>query len=158
MGWTLARGGEPDYNRVVSQDYILRLLQQLGAVVATILGRRAAGDLAGAEQEIEEQCLRHVGLPWVIVRQSSPESLRSLLAMGGALQSLRTLVVAELLVQSADLAQARCNPPAAAADLSLAEALYREILPQLGGSDAEEICRRHRDVVARQRDLGDVSR
>src|SRR5690606_27758281 len=107
------------------QDYILRWLQQLGAIVATISGKRTAGDLAGAEQEIDDQCQRHIGLPLVVIRQSSPEGLEALLAMGGSMQLHRSLILAELLRQDAELAKARGNPMFAAGSLRQAERLIQ---------------------------------
>jgi len=136
------------------QDYILRLLQQLGAIVATIAGKRTAGDLAGAEQEIDDQCQRHVGLPLVVVRQSSPENLAALLAMGGAMQVHRSLILAELLRQDADLALARGNPLAAVTSLRQAERLVQHALPSLVGDEAETFSRAAQEIATQLRDLG----
>ena len=135
------------------QDYILRLLQQLGAIVATISGKRTAGDLAGAEREIDDQCQRHVGLPFAVIRQSSPEGLEALLAMGGSMQLHRSLILAELLRQDAELAIARGNPMFAAASLRQAERLIQRALPSLFGEEAEAFGRAAQDIAAQLRDL-----
>lgn len=136
------------------QDYILRLLQQLGAIVATISGKRTAGDLAGAEQEIDEQCQRHVGLPLVVVRQSSPEGLDGLLAMGGVMQLHRSLILAELLRQDAELARSRGNPLSAVASLRQADHLIERALPSLVGEEAKAFRRAAQDIAVQLRDLG----
>ncbi|HEX2099126.1 MAG TPA: hypothetical protein VHF69_00600 [Candidatus Synoicihabitans sp.] len=136
------------------QDYILRLLQQLGAIVATILGKRAAGDLDGAEAEIAEQCLRHTGLPLVVVKQSTPEALAQLLAMGGAMQTSRALILAELLRHDAQLAEARGNPVAAALSYQQADRLIADSLPSLAGEEAEAFRQKQAEIATKLRDLG----
>jgi hypothetical protein len=100
----------------MSQDYILRLIQQIMAMIASIAARRKQGDLDGAAAEIEERCVQHIGLPLVVVRQSTPVALEALLAMSGARKHERALLLAELLLQSAELAELRGNPPLAALD------------------------------------------
>lgn len=135
------------------QDYIIRLLQQLGAIVATIAGKRVAGDLEGAEQEIAEQCVRQTGLPFVVVKQSSPEDLAALLAMGGSLQVPRALTLAELLRQDAILNEQRGNPLAAVTSYRQAAHLISRGLPMLSGEDEAVFRERQSEIAAKLRDL-----
>jgi hypothetical protein len=137
----------------VPQDYIIRLLQQLGAVVAMIAGKRARGEFEAAEQELEEQCLRQTGLPMIVVKQSTPEGLLGLLAMGGARQGLRALTLAELLREDGLLSEQRGNPPLAVLSYRQAVALIEHTLPQLGGEDAAFFRERHSELQAKLRDL-----
>jgi hypothetical protein len=138
---------------VVPQDYIIRLLQQLGAVLAAIAGKKTSGDLAGAEQEIAEQCLRHTGLPLVVVKQSSPEDLAALLAMGGALQVPRALLLAELLREEAELNELRGNPPGAVLSYRQALRLIEDALPTLRGEDETVFRERQATIATKVRDL-----
>ncbi len=135
------------------QDYIIRLLQQLGAVLASIAGKKSQGDWAAAEQEIADQCERHTGLPFAVVKQSTPESLAQLLAMGGAMQLPRSLMLAELLCEDADLSERRGNPMAAAASYAQAEALIARALPSLAGEDEAAFQEKQAVVVTKLRDL-----
>lgn len=135
------------------QDYILRLLEQLGAMAATIGGKKAAGDLEGAALEIEEQCVRHTGLPFAVVKQASPEGLSLLLEMGGAMQVPRQLMLAELLRQEAELCERRGNPPAAVLSYRQAAQLIEDALPSLAGEDAATFREVQATIAAKLRDL-----
>lgn len=135
------------------QDYILRLLQQLGAIVATIAGRRTAGDLQGAEQAIADECLRQTGLPFVVVQQSSPENLAALLQMGGARQVSRALTLAELLREDALLAEQRGNPLHAAVSYRQALSLVTSTLPGLRGEEETLFRGRAAELAVKLRDL-----
>jgi hypothetical protein len=90
----------------MSQDYILRLIEQVGQMLASILTLRKAGRNAEATKEIEVVCLRAVGLPFNLVKQSSPETLLQLLQSGGGTQYVRAVMLAELLLQQAELCDA----------------------------------------------------
>jgi hypothetical protein len=136
------------------QDYIIRLLQQLGAMLATIAGKKSVGDLAGAEQEIADQCERHTGLPWVVVKQSTPDALVGLLAMGGAMKTPRALILAELLREDGELNERRGDPPAAAMSYRLAAGLISDALPSLRGEDEAAFRERAADLATKLRDLG----
>jgi hypothetical protein len=138
----------------VPQDYIIRLLQQLGAMLATIAGKKSVGDLAGAEQEIAEQCLRHTGLPLMVVKQSSPEDLAALLAMGGAMQVPRALILAELLREDGQLSEARGNPPGAVMSYRQSAELIARALPSLRGEDERAFLERQAELAVKLRDLG----
>jgi hypothetical protein len=150
----LAKTGAPRLRWGVPQDYIIRLLQQLGAMLATIAGKKSVGDLAGAEQEIAEQCLRHTGLPLMVVKQSSPEDLAALLAMGGAMQVPRALILAELLREDGALSEARGNPPGAVMSYRQSAELIARALPSLRGEDERAFLERQAELAVKLRDLG----
>jgi hypothetical protein len=91
---------------LMPQDYILRLIEQVTRMLASILALRKAGRDAEAAKEIEVVCLETVGLPFNLVRRSSPETLLQLLASGGGTQHVRAVMLAELLLQDAELSDA----------------------------------------------------
>lgn len=136
------------------QDYIVRLLEQLRAIAATVGGKKAADDLAGAEQEIEEQCVRQTGLPFAVVKQATPEGLSLLLGMGGAMQLPRRLILAELLSQDGDLNERRGDPPLAALSYRQAIRLIDDALPSLRGAEAAAIRKKQAAMAAKLRDIG----
>ena len=51
-------------------------------------------------------CLQTVGLPLDRVRKSSPESIAAMLATSGALRPQRSIMLAELLMQDAEVSEA----------------------------------------------------
>jgi hypothetical protein len=90
----------------MSQDYVLRLIEQVTQMLASILALRRAGRDAEAAKEIETVCLQAVGLPFDLVKRSSPETISQLLESGGGMQHVRAVMVAELLLQDAELSDA----------------------------------------------------
>lgn len=91
----------------MAQDYIMRLLQQVAAMLATIMAQRRSGQLEEASHEVEAACLRTVGLPLCRVKQISPEELASHLEMAGGLRHMRAVMLAELLLQDAEILETR---------------------------------------------------
>jgi hypothetical protein len=89
----------------MAQDYIMRLIEQIGQLLASILAHKHPGRDREAMAEIEAVCLEHVGVPMSLVRRSSPEGLWALLAPGGALRYPRAILLAELLLQDAELSE-----------------------------------------------------
>lgn len=84
------------------QDYILRLIEQVGAVLRAML-------VAMREQRPEEalhasrEALRSVtGLPDALAESLTAEGLLALLSAGGTLETRRTLLVAEVLIRRAE--------------------------------------------------------
>lgn len=86
------------------EDYLLRIARQIGQLLAALVGKRKAGQTAEAQQELERLCLEGVGLPWRTVRTSSPEALLEHLRGAGALRHHRAILLAELLLEEAELA------------------------------------------------------
>jgi hypothetical protein len=87
------------------QDYIMRLIQQVAQMVAVIMGHRKAGRGDEAAEEIERACLQTAGVPLTLIRQASPEALRQFLQPGGPQRLTRDFLLAELLLQDAEIQQ-----------------------------------------------------
>ncbi len=85
----------------------MRLLQQVAAMLAAIIAKRRLGQIAEASRELEAACLRTVGLPLDRVKQLSPNDLAGHLQMGGALRYPRAVMLAELLMQDAEILETR---------------------------------------------------
>ncbi len=138
----------------MATDYIMRVIEQVAAMLAGIMARRKAGDQAGAAQELEEQSLRQVGLPLFVVKHSPPEAVTALLAESGARRHVRGVLLSELLLQDAALAEERGNPPEAVASYALAFRLLNDALATLAVDD--EVIYRDRlgEISAKLRDLG----
>ena len=73
----------------MAQDYIMRVLQQVAAMLSVIIAKKLSGQLAEASQELEAACLRTVGLPLDRVKRLSPDELAGPLQMAGALRCLK---------------------------------------------------------------------
>jgi len=83
-------------------DYILTIVEQVGLMLAELARLKSGEKPAG----ISVLCLRETGLPLDVVKHSSPETILQLLKTGGGTQYARAVLLAELLMQDADLSDA----------------------------------------------------
>jgi hypothetical protein len=87
------------------EDYLLRLARQIAQLLTSLGGLRKEGRQEEARKEIERVCLDSIGLPWRQVQGSSPEALLEHLRGAGALRHHRAVLLAELLLQEAEMAE-----------------------------------------------------
>jgi hypothetical protein len=85
------------------EDYIMRLIQQVAAMLAAIIAKRGDGKPAEARQDLDTTCLQSLGLPLATLKQYSPEALARQLAQSGGNRYARSIILAELLIQDAEL-------------------------------------------------------
>lgn len=119
----------------MARDYILRLIEQVGLMLAEIVARRRGGQQAEARAEIENQALQHTGLPLAMIREAAPAMVADLLRHGGELRFIRSILLAELLVQDAELCEEAGDTRAALMDYVHA---WRLIDDSLGALNADE--------------------
>ncbi len=131
------------------EDYLLRLARQMGQMLAALLGHREKGRQEEAEQEIERICLESVGLSWRTVRQSSPEALLEHLQSAGALRHFRAVLLAELLIQDAELRELEGQISGAIRSRLQAFCLISDVLDMLSVEDLA-VYRPKLDELARQ--------
>jgi len=83
------------------QDYILRLIEEVALMLAE-LARLKSGEKPA---RISALCLRETGLPLDFVKHSAPDAILQLLETGGGTQYARAVLLAELLLQDADVSE-----------------------------------------------------
>ena len=83
------------------QDWVLRLIEQVSLMLAE-LSRLKTGEKPA---RISALCLRETGLPLDFVKHSSPKAILQLLESGGGTQYVRAVLLAELLLQDADVSE-----------------------------------------------------
>lgn len=111
----------------MAEDYILRLIEQVSLMLAE-LSRLKAGEKPA---RISALCLRDTGLPLDFVKHSSPEAILQLLETGGGTQYARAVLLAELLLQDADISDAAGKNREATISRAQAEALLAHSMDQL---------------------------
>lgn len=136
------------------QDYIVRMIQQMAAMLAGIIAQRQRGELSSAADSIEQKCLEHVGLPLSVVKHTSPEGLAELLATGGDLRYIRSIALAELLIQDAEISVLRGSPFTAVASYTHAVRLLSDSIPVLDREEQRHYRGKLEDVATRLQDLG----
>jgi tetratricopeptide (TPR) repeat protein len=85
------------------QDYILRMIQQMGLFVTGILQRRKDGDDGQALVEIEEAYGRMTGLHASLVHGLSEDDLVSMMTAQGSIHPERFVAMAILLHEEGDI-------------------------------------------------------
>jgi hypothetical protein len=101
------------------EDYLLRLIEQVSLMLAE-LSRSKTGERPA---RISALCLRETGLPLDFVKHSSPEAILQLLESGGGTQYARAVLLAELLLQDADVNDAAGKSREATISRAQAQAL-----------------------------------
>jgi hypothetical protein len=119
----------------MAQDYVMRLLQQIAAMLAAIIAKRQSGQLMEASQEVEAACLSAVGLPLDVVKRLSPDELAARLQMTGALRYTRSVMLAELLIQDAEILESKNEPQQALASSVHAFCLLVDSIERLSSEE-----------------------
>ena len=91
---------------------MLRMIEQIAAMLAAILARKRAGQLVEAHAEIENSCLQTVGITMAELKRLSPEAVAQLLNNFGALRTIRAMTLAELLLVEAEIHEPDLIPQA----------------------------------------------
>ena len=111
----------------MAQDYILRLIEQVAQMLAEISRLRTAEK----PERIGAICEREIGLPLSLVKHSSPDTILQLLESGGATRHIRAVILAELLLQDAELSEATGKSQEAIVSLAQAKGLLARNIDNL---------------------------
>jgi len=116
-------------------------------MLAAILALRKAGRDAEAAKKVEAFCLQTVGLPLNLVKRSSPETIMQLLESGGGTQHVRATMLAELLLQDAELSNAAGKDREAMISRAQAHSLLTYSIDSLS-PDEQAVYRPKLEVIA----------
>jgi hypothetical protein len=121
----------------MAQDYIQRLLQQVAQMLAAILAHRQAGRNIEAKEAIERSCFQTTGIPLLLAKLSSPEDLLQMLDSGPTgLRCSRKILLAELLLQDAEIDEAAGRMDEATRSETLAACLLHAAIDSLNADEA----------------------
>jgi len=109
------------------QDYILRLIEEVALMLAE-LARLKSGEKPA---RISALCLRETGLPLDFVKHSAPDTILRLLETGGGTQYARAVLLAELLLQDADVSESAGKNREAIISRAQAATLLEDSIDQL---------------------------
>lgn len=103
----------------MATDFLLRLIEQIGIMLAELLRLR------GTEraEKISALSLRETGIPFSVVKNSAPETVIEMLRSGGGTQHARAVILAELLLADAEEEERNGNVRGAAISRAQASAL-----------------------------------
>ena len=95
---------------MLQRDYILRLIEQFARAVASVIRLRAMGEPKAAQIELQKLTQAHLGLDPKLLTTLSDAELLSLFTLGGKLDSGRTVVAQQILVEEAAIQDALGEP------------------------------------------------
>ncbi len=90
----------------MERDYILRLIEQVAALLASIIAKERAGQYIEAKADVDEKARQVVGIGLNQIRKLPPEAVWQLSASSGGLRHGRAVMLAELLLHDAVVADA----------------------------------------------------
>ncbi len=121
--------------------HILRLTAQIAAMLAAIMGKRNDGKITEVSgQDLEKLSLQTIGLPISTPVQMSPKTLRDHLAMSGLNRYHRSVMLAEMLIQEAEMSALGDSTPYALVCYTHAFCLLSDSIDHLS-SDEQASCR-----------------
>jgi hypothetical protein len=125
-----------------SQDYIIRLISQATAALATILGLRKSGQFQQALGVIDQTLEGLVGLSASLLKAMDDRSLLSLLTSQGRLDTDRLIVIADLFRAEGDVLVEQNRASESIESYNRALALYLEVaLADQSAPEAELIAK-----------------
>jgi len=131
----------------MAEDYIMRLVRQIAAMLAAIIAKRRSGQIEEAKHDLATLCLQTIGLPLDTVKQLSPDALSSHLETSGANRYSRSLMLAELLIQDAEILESEGQLQRALPGYLHAFCLLTDSFPVLSREE-QEVYRAKIDVLA----------
>src|SRR5471032_1532484 len=87
----------------MQKDYIMRLIEQMVAVLAAIIIKAETGHYQEAREDFDKVCRETVGLDLARVKTLAPDAVSSLLASAGSLSHTRSVMLAEILLSEAQI-------------------------------------------------------
>lgn len=122
------------------RDYILRLIEQAGAVLARVRRLLFGGAPPAEVESAMSEAARLAGVDLRLIREMTPDTLLLLMSPGGEPEPSRCWITAELLYLEGRAAEDAGDEAAAMAAYGKALLLFRALSPDLlpGLPEAEE--------------------
>jgi hypothetical protein len=125
----------------------MRLIEQIAAMLAAIIAKRRQGQIEEARQAIEASCGQMTGLNLEAVKMLSPDALADHLRAAGGNRYPRSVMLAELLIQDAEILEAQGSAHEAVPGYLHAFCLLAEAYPVLSHEE-QAIYRPKLDMLA----------
>ena len=110
------------------QDYLLRMIQDLSALMTRVVRMRRQGDTEDAISLLADESSRMTGIPESLVYALSDEDLIGTLQARGAFEAERCYALAEIFREEGEIYQSRDQQIEASLRLTKAARLYTEAL------------------------------
>jgi hypothetical protein len=134
----------------MGSDYIMNLIEQISIMLAELARMKAVEKPA----HLSALSIRETGLPFDLVKHSSPETVLQWLETGGGTQYARAVILAELLLADAELSKAAGKNRDAAISHAQAHALLAHSVEHLTPEEQAIYRPKLETLAAELRDAG----
>jgi hypothetical protein len=113
---------------VYEKDYILRIIQQMGAFLRAMLDAVREQRPEDVRETSREALTLLLGLPPEVTDSLTPDGLVTILSVGGSLESARAVLAAEVFVRRVQADESQGLSAAAAGDRARARTLIDAVI------------------------------
>ena len=124
---------------MLTEDYIMRMINQMVAVLAKLIGLKDAGQYQSAQQVIDQSLEQLLGLKPELLKHMDDSSILNLLTSQGELGTERLYILAELYRNEGDILIAQNRTQEAIFDYQRALSFYLQLPDDQKGQDSSKI-------------------
>lgn len=124
---------------MLTEDYIMRMINQMIAVLTKLIGLKNAGQYQEAQQMIDQSLEQLLGLKPNLLRNMEDESILNLLTSQGELGSERLYLLAELYRHEGDILKAQSRDAEAVLDYQRALNFYLQIAAKQADQESSQL-------------------
>lgn len=131
---------------MLTEDYIMRMINQMVAVLAKLIGLKEAGQYQSAQQVIDQSLEQLLGLKPQLLKNMDDDSIVNLLTSQGELGMERLYIIAELYQHEGDILMAQNRTQEALFDYQRALSFYLTLPDNQDSNRSSEIDQKISDL------------
>ncbi len=131
---------------MLTEDYIMRMINQMVAVLAKLIGLKDAGQYQSAQQVIDQSLEQLLGLKPELLKHMDDSSILNLLTSQGELGTERLYILAELYRHEGDILLAQNRTQEALFDYQRALYFYLQLPDNQKDQDSSKIKQKITDL------------
>lgn len=138
---------------MLTEDYIMRMINQMVAVLAKLIGLKDAGQYQSAQQVIDQSLEQLLGLKPELLKHMDDSSILNLLTSQGELGTERLYILAELYRHEGDILLAQNRTQEALFDYQRALYFYLQLPDNQKDQDSSKIKQKISDLFIELEDV-----
>ena len=131
---------------MLTEDYIMRMINQMVAVLAKLIGLKDAGQYQSAQQVIDQSLEQLLGLKPELLKHMDDSSILNLLTSQGELGTERLYILAELYRHEGDILLAQNRTQEAIFDYQRSLSFYLQLPDDQKDQDSSKIKQKITDL------------
>lgn len=131
---------------MLTEDYIMRMINQMIAVLTKLIGLKNAGQYQEAQQMIDQSLEQLLGLKPNLLRNMEDESILNLLTSQGELGTERLYILAQLYQHEGDILSAQKRDREAVLDYQRALNFYLQVAAKQADHESTQLNQKISDL------------